>query len=354
MWNHSKILLQFSLVLTCTNLAANGAHAPFQIQDPTKRLPFDVTVVETGPAKEMKEIGDKANRFLSAKDYDHLDELANALRASKQSWATGSWKLADVYWGLVPSKTATEAEWQVRLTALRDWVAAKPKSVTARVALAYFLKDYGWHARGSGWADTVTAEGWRLFEQRLTETVQTLKGSEALGLRCPVAWSVLMTSGMGLNLERREFDAIFDKAIHFAPDYKSYYFRRAIYLLPRWNGKPGEWESDLAKSCDRIGGEKGDEVYAQVVWCMHQTTHFTNIFKENNISWERVDKGFAVIEKELPDSLAAKGERAHLAALASDLPKARKYMGETEGKVDLTVWKSKEEYTRFALWAYSK
>jgi hypothetical protein len=340
----------FLLLPMCVHFLVNSAAA--QAPNPLKSLPFEVTVIETSAAKESKEIKTKALTYLLGKDYDRLDQLAATLRSSKQSWANGTWKLSEVYVGLVPSRTATETEWKARMPLLRDWMAVKPKSITARVALAFFLTEYGWQARGSGWASTVTPDGWRLFEQRLLEAVQTLKGSEELGLRCPVGWFVLMRAGLGLNMERSQFDSVFEKAKRFAPDYKAYYFRRSVYLLPRWNGKPGEWELDLAKSCDKIGGEKGDELYAQVVWFMHHSANFKNIFTDNQLSWDRVDQGFGVIEKDFPDSLAAKSERAHLAALASDVVKARKYLQQTGGKVDLSEWKTKDEYIRFAVWAY--
>ena len=350
--HRASLLPQFLLLLTCTYLSAQTLTPRPQTPDPLTRLPFQVTVVETSEAREMKEIGRNSVAFLVASNYDALDQLAAKLRASKESWPTGSWKVADVYASLVPTNHAPEAQWQARLTALRNWIAARPESPSARVALAYFLTEYAWQARGGGYAYTVTDEGWRLFAQRLTDAAHTLNAANGLAFYCPVAWSVLMRVGLGLSVDRARYDALFDKAIHLVPDYKSYYYRRAIYLLPRWSGEPGEWESDLAKSCDSLGGEKGDELYAQVVWCMHKSVNFTNIFGENALSWDRVDRGFAVIEKDYPDSLSAKGERAHLAALARDVPKAKKYMDETEGKVDLSQWKTKDEYLRFANWAY--
>ena len=111
-----------------------------------------------------------------------------------------------------------------------------------------------------------------------------------------------------------------------------------MYLLPRWYGEPREWEADLAREADSMGGERGDEVYAQVVWCVHQSVSSTNIFKEYNLSWPRVDKGFAVIEKQYPNSLDAENERAHLAVLAEDRQAARKYFDQLGGKIDPTVW----------------
>jgi hypothetical protein len=65
-------------------------------------------------------------------------------------------------------------------------------------------------------------------------------------------------------------------------------------------------------------------------------------------------KQFVVIEERFPDSLAAKSERAYLAAYANDAQKARKYLAQTQSKTDLVVWYTKDEYLRIANWAYRK
>jgi hypothetical protein len=66
-----------------------------------------------------------------------------------------------------------------------------------------------------------------------------------------------------------------------------------------------------------------------------------------------VDQGFTVIEKSFPNSLAAKNERAHLAALYGDKEKARKYFIQTQGAVDLSDWQAKGEFVDFANWVFA-
>ena len=309
-------------------------------------------MVETPEAKEIHDITNQVATLLAAKDYDKLDDLAAKYRASKECYADGIWKLALVYDALVPSDKVPDAEWEARLAALRDWILAKPDSITPRVALAIDLTAYAWKARGGGWANSVTEEGWRLFEQRLNQAVDVLTQAKPLKEKCPQYWVVLMRAALGKQVNKTQFKYIFDQAINLEPDFAALYFRRAIYLLPRWYGDEGEWEKDLAQSADRIGGENGDMLYAQVVWKMHNYMNSKNIFKEANLSWARVGKGFDAIEKYFPNSLAAKNESAQLAGLAADKEKARKYFIQTEGKVDLSVWDDKDEFIKFANWAF--
>ena len=313
-----------------------------------------VEQVETAETKERKSIEGAAAALIKTKDFDKLELLAAKYRSSGESFADGSWKLSCVYGGVSLSDTNTDAEWKGRLSALREWIAGKPESITARVALAATLIDYGWRARGGGWADSVTPDGWRLFGQRLHQAQAVLDQALELTNSCPGYWSYQMILARGLSYDKELFNVIFKQATNAYPGYVTYQFHRAVYLLPRWGGEPGEWEGELTKAADQLGGDAGDMLYAQVVWRVDECVGMKNIFDENQLSWPRVDRGFAVIEKKFPDSLAAKNERAHLAVLAKDKANARKYLGETGGKIDLAAWRSFDYCIRTVAWAYAQ
>jgi hypothetical protein len=321
----------------------------------TQAPPFslaEITVVEPPEAVEQKQIKKQALSLLNGKDNDGLEALAAKYRDSKEGYADGTWKLGYVYSGMELSKDVAEPFWPEREQALRDWMQARPKSVTARVELARFLRDYAWQARGSGWASTVTDEGWKLMGERLQAAAQVLADAKQLDEKCPVYWSAVQGVALGLQLSRTRYDAIFDAAIKEFPDYQYYYRNRAVYLLPRWNGEDGELERDLEKSADRIGGEAGDMVYAQVVWNIHDYGSPTNVLRDNNLSWSRTDRGFAAILKKFPDSLAAMNQAAHLAALAGDPAGARKYFLLTNGQVDVSQWDDKDQFVNVYKWAF--
>ena len=318
-------------------------------------LPFQVTTI--WPDAESKEMNDRkaqAKTLINAKNYNQIDDFAAKLRSSKETYANGLWKLADIYAGLVPSDNAPDNEWGNRIADLQAWVAAKPESITARVSLANVLVNYAWQARGSGYANTVTDQGDQLFGKRLNQAMEILNQAENLKESCPHYWPVKMRAALGLGMDRDNFNSIFSQAITNASNYASSYLQRAIYLMPRWNGGEGEMEGDLEKLADQKGGDDGDMLYAQVVWGIHSRASSDNIFKENHFSWPRVDRGFAVIEKRFPDSLAAKGERAYLAAYAGDTEKTREYLKETQGQADLAIWYYKNEYIRVANWAFGQ
>jgi hypothetical protein len=357
MKNNIIYLLLPLFLLSCSKKPAETPRQPQQLQNqqnfPKAVIPFYATIVETAESKEISAITNQARALFQAKDYDGLDAYARKLRNSKECYDGGAWKFYFVYCGLDLSEKASDAEWSTHFAALQDWINARPDSITARVAMANELVNYAWKARGDDWAENVTAEGWKLFNQRLNQAVQVLNEAKPLKEQCPYWWSVMLGADLGLPIDRSQYDATFEEATRTWPEYKPYYYRRAYYLLPRWNGTEGEWEDDLEKSANRTGGEEGDLLYARVVWCMHQSHVFTNIFTESKLSWSRVDKGFDTMEKQFPNSLAAESEHAYLAVLARDAKAARKQFVKLNGKLDLSVWSSQEKFMRFAFWAYS-
>jgi hypothetical protein len=235
-----------------------------------------------------------------------------------------------------------------------EWIRKHPDSMTARVAKARLLVGYAWAIRGSGWADGVKEEQWTQFFEVLQQATKVLQDARALPGRCPLYWSTWQRAALGLQMERSEYEALFRQSIREFPDYWYYYNTRAIFLLPRWHGEPGEWEMDLARSADSIGGESGDMLYAQVVLCTYGYGSGINVFEENRISWERVQKGLNGLQKKFPDSLAVKNHCAYLAGLAGDKEKAQVYFSEIRHQCDLSVWEDRQKITGFIDWMNNK
>lgn len=348
------IYLLLPLFLLSCSKKQSGVESQASVE-PSLALPFEIVVVVTPETREQNEIKIQAKEFFKSRGYNKLDELAAKHRISKECYADGTWKLACIYEELSSPSQSDASAWEVHQKQIQDWIQARPESITARITMALFLRNYAWNARGSGYANTVTDKSWQLFGQRLNQAVVILNDAKSLNETCPVYWSTALGLGIGLQISKERFNDIFHQAIRAEPNYMFYYRTKAVFLLPRWHGEQGEWEKDLTQSADRIGGDDGDMLYAQVVWAIHHYGGFENIFDENKLlSWERTNRGFTIIEKHFPDSLAVKNERARLAVLAGDKENARKYFDQTGGNVDLSVWDSENTFVKFANWIYGQ
>lgn len=242
---------------------------------------------------ECNQILEKGASLLEKGDYDEIDATADVYRKEKAIYPTGRWKLPTLYSALNSvSKEAPEIEWNTHLDLLEAWVAQRPNSITAHVALANFLIHYAFHGRGYDLAVQVTDEGWQLFRERLAKAAEILEKAEKLPTQCPHWWAVSISLAKAQSTSFPTLVQLLNRAVAHEPLYLAYYFRTADYLIPRWHGKEGAWEAFAHLAANWVGGPTGDFVYAQIVLWMGNTSPYDSVLKESrNIAWPRVKRG---------------------------------------------------------------
>src|SRR5581483_11303419 len=100
------------------------AGTPVIAQTNTGLFPFKIMAVITDETKQSVALSNQVAQLFVVKNYDKLEELAAQFRSSKEQMPNGWWKLDDFYTGFTPSDRASEAVWEARLTALREWTDA--------------------------------------------------------------------------------------------------------------------------------------------------------------------------------------------------------------------------------------
>jgi tetratricopeptide (TPR) repeat protein len=176
-------------------------------------------------------------------NYDLLERATEQARSSREILKGGRWKLQYIYDGIsnpLDPEMSSDAEWLGHLGLLKRWVELKPQSITARIALAAGYIKYGWHARGTGPAITVSAENQRLLTERLTTAKDVLSAVPMRDIKCPQWYSLMQTIALSEGWDRESYDELFDRAVAFEPAWESFYGAKAIYLLPRWHGSAPE------------------------------------------------------------------------------------------------------------------
>ena len=278
---------------------------------------------------------------LAARDFAGLDALADEARAKRTRTGSGAWKLAEIYDALEFREKAADRLWQVHLRLLRDWQTARPLSITARVATANALTSYAWKARGSGFANTVTDEGSKLFQQRLAEAWKTLADARVLPTRDPHWWAVAQHVALGQEWPRANYEKLFAEAVELEPEYAPYYTLKAHFLLPRWYGKPGEWEKFAEESSQQPGG-LGAEIYARIV--LDLDAYHDHIFHDSKARWDLTKAGFQLMRERYPNSTNVLANFAVMAARGNDPKCAREVFDALGDRVDKRFWQSKDRY----------
>jgi len=126
-----------------------------------------------------------------------------------------------------------------------DFVAVVERSP----AVAPWLKHYlagrhfireAWKARGDGWSNTVTEEGWHGFSKNLAFARESLTRSWELNPKDPAAAASMIEVAMGDGGGKTDMRRWFDRAVAAQMDFPEAYEKFRWGLRPRWHGSHAE------------------------------------------------------------------------------------------------------------------
>ena len=296
---------------------------------------------------------DTTARILKEEKFAEVDCLADHARSGKERLPGGLWKIHLMYAGLrqpVPYPVhATQEDWTQLLQRLQKWVRLQPKSITARVALALAYLDYAHDARGSGYANTVSDSGWKLFEERTAEARRILEEASKLTTKCPEWYVAMQMVSINQGWSIAEARALFEEANKFEPEYYIYARDLAYYLLPKWSGEPGDTEKFVQEIADRMNGDKGDILYFQVAAADYVVCGCEG---GPELSWDRIKRGFEASEKRFGVSMLNLNRIAYLASYFGERDPiyADKIFTRIGDQWDQETWKSKEAFDKMKQW----
>ena len=110
------------------------------------------------------------------------------------------------------------------------------------------MVEWAWDARGSGYANTVSAAGWIMFHDRLARAAAVLEKAWAAHPTDPGAPMLMMTIGMGESWPAAKLDLWFHRAMTAHPDMTTTRYEglgtpfddRVTPMMPKWGGSHEE------------------------------------------------------------------------------------------------------------------
>jgi hypothetical protein len=117
---------------------------------------------------------------------------------------------------------------------------AAPNSTVLYTFQGRFYVSYAWDARGGGWANTVTEDGWRVFGQRLTQAETALEKAWQLDNSNTDAATTMITVELGQGKGRQRMETWHSRAMTADPDNYTACSNKVYYLEPKWHGSPAE------------------------------------------------------------------------------------------------------------------
>ncbi len=110
------------------------------------------------------------------------------------------------------------------------------EKATRALCLGDFYINWAWSARGTGWANTVTRQGWQLMSDRIGKAHEILTDAWKAYPKDAAIPTMLITVELGGDGKQQKMEEYFQAAIADNPAFYAAYHKKMYFLQPRWHG----------------------------------------------------------------------------------------------------------------------
>ena len=277
---------------------------------------------------------DVAKAFQS-EDFATLDRMAEQFRVQDSRLTDGASKLSIFYpafetmmqnrWGEKDFVAAVEKKFSA-------WIKASPGITTPSVAYARWLVGYGWAARGTGFASTVSEQQWESFRLNIQkaedalERVQAIKSSDA-------GWYwVMLKVAVAQGWPAEPFVGLASEAMQHFPNETVILLNIETRLMPKWGGSLKALDAFIHKATEASREKWGEAMYALLYEDLkgqymigERWAEPAELFTTTAAEWPRMKQGFIdlVIRYPVPENYKI---FAFMACYAGDKETAQELM----------------------------
>lgn len=323
-----SILAMASMVFGLTLLWSSMTRADDQLPAQFEPLKFEplkyVSPNEEGPwSSELwnRRVG---SYFASdaAESYQVFEDWCSSYTQGKTKQLDGRWVI-DLYLAgfedYFTLETSKINSWDDDHQKVRKWRSMYPQSACAPIVEAGFWITYAWYARGGGYANSVTPEGWQLFIERLNKADNILEESKSLASVNPVWYTAKIYTGLGLQKPKGDMISTLMSGLAVFPDYFQSSFVMTLHLLPKWGGSWREIDAFVRAVVDTTEKTQKKMIYARLYWYVSQMGGSSaKFFDETLVDWHLMKNGFDDLIAFYPKSAWNLNNYASFACRAND------------------------------------
>jgi hypothetical protein len=190
-----------------------------------------------------------------------------------------------------------------------DFASAAPTNPTAQIIDGEYYIRSAWAARGSGYAGTVPADGWKKFSDRLDKAAAIL---EPLYDKCPKDSSVcdaMMTVELGQGKGRDRMELWYNRLTGIHPNSFAAALHKATYLLPRWYGS---FDDDMAFAQQCVDTQDWKHSLPLILTYVVKKSNVPDVFAQAEV-WDMVERVYRAYLDHYPDAVYYRTEFARYA-----------------------------------------
>lgn len=297
--------------------------------------PPDTGKVESSSTDDRVErniILEKVRSAIVATDFSRLSAMGDDYRSSRARIPSGIWKLgvfhaglqAYLADGLQPQDGCDYRKAQF----VQRWAAAAPHDPAAHITNAELLLMQAWCIRGDGYADSVAAEAWPAFREKVAAASQVLEDHKAIASIDPEFYAVKLKVMRAQGANKADFKNLIAEASSREPYYHRTYFAAVWNYLPQWGGSFEEVNEFAQYAADRTRVTDGNGFYARVIWSLDEC----GCGIAEHADWKKLKQGMRDVYTRYP--VRWNGDYfANLSCRMGDVEEGRYYLRSTHPDV---------------------
>lgn len=338
----------FVLVTNAAAQTAGSSYLPAQTAVDTFATKWCSATVGSPPTAEGGELAgflaNSVSAFLARKDYAFLRTMINEVNNPKCLYADGLPRLGSIRAGFSRFFTSV-ADWNKSRDVVEEVKKAMPNEPVSALLEAEYWLSYAWDARGEGYAASVSADGWKLFGERLAIAEKVLLDSKQYASSNPLWHELMLTIKAASSAPHRDREAVFLEGIEKHGWYLPIYFTMEIYLFPWWGGNWDTVDNMVAWSVQKTKNSMGETMYARLYWGAAGFTHkVNNVFKDTKATWPKMKRGFEDLIKRSPESRRNLNAYARFACDANDRQTYNKLRKRIGNDITEDVWNARRRH----------
>lgn len=212
-----------------------------------------------------------------------------------------------------------ETDWSKSLARIDELRKKLPDTPIVALAEARYWSDYAWNARGSGFASSVTREGWTLFHERLEKEERVLIATKPYAAEFPGWYDEMIIVQSALDRPAEDRDKTFLEGTQKFRTYYPIYFTMVNYISPKWGGSWETVDNMIKWSVENSKATDGNSMYARLYWFVDgELPEGVKLFKDTLATWPKMKKGFEDLVTRHPKSKWNLNNFARFACMAGD------------------------------------
>lgn len=202
----------------------------------------------------------------------------------------------------------------------QHWRQKLPRSAFEPIAEAIYISAAAWHARGNGFASSVTPEGWKLFHERSEQAWRKIIEAKPGSAHLPCWYEQAIALGFDANASEGVLKQLLDEGLKRFPGYHPIYFSYMRRFAQRWGGSYQAADAFIRAQVVAKTNPDGEVLYARLYWNLDQYNgHDPHFFDESLVSWPRMRTAFEALMVQYPNGQWNKANFLMFACRAGDV-----------------------------------